>query len=277
MCELGLLTIVWSIRSRHQSAVAHDHSPGVGTGRPGARSWVARWLAGLALTMTLASACVDAATTTKAGGDAEPRTLRAGTADNPGNPSVGQIEEFARQVEDRSHGRLRIELVPQANGQLQVDDWDQVLARQVVAGDLDLAFVPARALDIEGVTSMRALHAPFLVDNDELMDLVAADDVAEQMLAGLDDVGVARSGPRAGRIASRLRLRRTAVGPADFAGATIRSPLSATTYALSSRHSGRSPTTTLAARLSRTTEGRSPRAWWPARSWSLSQLACSRR
>ena len=33
-----------------------------------------------------------------------------------------------------------------------------------MTGELEMGLIPARAWDTEGVTSLRALHAPFLVD-----------------------------------------------------------------------------------------------------------------
>jgi TRAP-type C4-dicarboxylate transport system substrate-binding protein len=57
-----------------------------------------------------------------------------------------------------------------------------------VSGELDMALVPARAWDTEGVTSLRALHAPFLVTSEELVEQVVTSELAGEMLAGLDAV-----------------------------------------------------------------------------------------
>ena len=86
----------------------------------------------------------------KAGGDAAPVTLRIGTDDDgPETPGGGQIQEFARQVQQRSRGHVRIEPVWQAAGE-QVDDWDQANGRMVVRGEVDMGMIPARAWDTEG-------------------------------------------------------------------------------------------------------------------------------
>ena len=53
-----------------------------------------------------------------------------------------------------------------------VDDWDQAVARLVVAGDLDLGMIPARAWDTEGVSTLRALTTPLLVTGEDHMDAV---------------------------------------------------------------------------------------------------------
>ena len=37
-----------------------------------------------------------------------------------------------------------------------------------------MGLIPSRAWDTEGVTSLRALNAPFLIDSDELLDEVVS-------------------------------------------------------------------------------------------------------
>ena len=88
----------------------------------------------------------------------EPVTLRVGTDDDPGVLAADQIEEFARQVDELSGGELQIEPVWRSGG-YDIADWDQVVARMAMSGELDLAMIPARAWDTEGVTSLRA-HTP---------------------------------------------------------------------------------------------------------------------
>ena len=85
---------------------------------------------------------------------------------------------------------MRIEPVWNAAGDTGDDDWDQKVARMVVAGELDMGLIPTRAWDTEGVTSLRALNAPFLITSDELAAQVASSELAGTMLAGLDTVGV---------------------------------------------------------------------------------------
>jgi hypothetical protein len=78
---------------------------------------------------------------TKAGGSGGTVVLRLGTADTPGRPGSAQIEEFGRQVEQLSGDKIRIEPVWEAAGPAP-DDWDQQVARLVVAGELDLGMIP---------------------------------------------------------------------------------------------------------------------------------------
>ena len=146
---------------------------------------------------------------TKAGGQAAPVILRIGTDDSPGRPAADQIGEFARQVEELSDGGVRIEPVWNAAGDTGEDDWDQKVARMVVAGEVDMGLIPARAWDTEGVTSLRALNAPFLITSDELAAEVASSELAGTMLAGLDTVGVTGLAlcPRACGMCSASRTR----------------------------------------------------------------------
>ncbi len=125
----------------------------------------------------------------KAGGEVAPTTLLIGTDDQPGFPSAAQIEHLAGEVTRRSGGDLVIEPVWKAAGH-DIPDWDQEVARLVVAGDLDMGMVPARAWATEGVTSLRALHAPFLVTTDELVARIVTTELGARMLAGLQGTGV---------------------------------------------------------------------------------------
>ncbi|HSM43930.1 MAG TPA: TRAP transporter substrate-binding protein DctP [Acidimicrobiia bacterium] len=193
-----------------------------------------RMLVGIAALSLAITACVSSnmgeGEASKAGGQGTPIVLRIGTDDFPGRPAANQIEEFARRVADLSDGQIVIEPTWRAGD--DAADWDQVVARKVMNGDLEMGNVPSRAWDTEGVTSMQALNAPFLITSDELLDAVALDALADEMLVGLEDVGVV------GLALLPESLRRTfgfagpLLGPDDFAGATIRSPQSGTVSAI---------------------------------------------
>ena len=103
----------------------------------------------------------------------EPLTLRIGTNDGDDAPAAASIEEFASQVDALSGGAVAIEPAWRAGGPDPHQDWDQVVARMVVSGELDMGLIPARAWDTEGVLSLRPLVAPFLVDSDALASDIA--------------------------------------------------------------------------------------------------------
>jgi TRAP-type C4-dicarboxylate transport system substrate-binding protein len=124
-------------------------------------------------------------------------SLRAGTNDDASRPSGRAIVEFAAQVRSVSGGKLSVEPVWEAAGP-EVRNWDQVVARKVVNGELDLGMIPARSWDTEGVTTFQALQAPFVVTSDTLLN----------------------------------RVTKPLLAPEDFAGKTIRTPRSESGYAL---------------------------------------------
>lgn len=159
------------------------------------------------------------------------RVLRIGTQDTGNVPTRGQIEEFARQVQDRSDGALAIEPVFGAGGD-GGRAWDQVVAHRVMSGELEMAVVPARMWDTEGILNFRALSAPFLVTSSAMIREVVKPEYAQGMMAGLKDVGVTGlalfpDGPRV-----LFSFTTPILTPGDIKGVVIRAPLSATNYAV---------------------------------------------
>src|SRR5919106_1859289 len=185
----------------------------------------------LAATLLLSAACSGGGGT-KAGGSGAPTTLRIGTNDDPFRRSGYQIREFARRVEEASGGKLRIEPVWHAAGERDARAWDQLVARKVVSGELDLGLIPARAWDTEGVTTLRALHAPFLVTSDALLARVLTSDLASRMLAGLDRAGVVGLALLPEGLRHPFSFGTPFLGPEDYEGALVRAPRSQNAYAL---------------------------------------------
>ena len=178
--------------------------------------------------------CGDDGESTKAGSASRPVTIRLGYYEGPGSEPTDHIEEFARQVGELSDGQLRIEPVWNATGGEDgraVDDWDQVVARKIIDGELEMGLVASRAWDTEGVTTLRALNAPFLVTSDEAVARVVTSDAASELLAGLDSVGVTGLAllPDGLRHLFVFGDRPTSLD--DFDGGIIRSPRSHTVYA----------------------------------------------
>ena len=164
-----------------------------------------------------------------AAGSGARTVLRIGTQDDAQVPTRGQIEEFAHQVAERSGGRLAIEPVFRAGGD-QIRAWDQAVARKAISGELEMAVIPARAWDTEGVGSFRALSAPFLVTSGALIKEAVKPDLADGMLAGLTDVGLTGlalfpEGPR-----PLFSFGSPILTSADVKGMVIRAPKSATNY-----------------------------------------------
>lgn len=185
----------------------------------------------LALLAVLIGACTNGGEqVSKAGGSAPPLVLRIGTDDHQGKPASDQIEEFARQVEELSEGSIVIEPVWHSAG--DGPDWDQRVARMVVSGELDMGNIPARAWDTEGVTSLRALNAPFLITSDELVAEVITSDLVDEMMSGLEDIGVVGLTLFPEGLRHPFGFAEPLLGPEDYKGQAIRTPTSATTEAM---------------------------------------------
>jgi TRAP-type C4-dicarboxylate transport system substrate-binding protein len=167
----------------------------------------------------------------KAGGSGAPVTLRIGSSDPHGYPDTDAIEDFAQRVSTLSESKIRIRPVWQAAG-ASVTQVDQRVARLVVSGDLDLGMIPARTWDTEGVTTLRALQAPFLISTDEMVDAIVTSDLRGELLGGLEDVSIEGLALIPEQLRHPVGFGRELRSPADFAGVGIRAPLSNTTYAL---------------------------------------------
>ena len=167
----------------------------------------------------------------KAGGSAAPVTLRIGTDDGPGSPSATAIAELGRQARAVSGGRIRIVAAWKAAGPT-LRDWDQRVARLVRSGDVELGLIPTRAWDTEGVTSLRALNAPFLVTSEPLVKRLVTSDLVGPMLAGLDRAGVVGVALVPESLRHPFGFDRALTSVADFSGTTIRTPRSDVSYAL---------------------------------------------
>ena len=50
--------------------------------------------------------------------------------------------------------------------------------------------IPSRAWDTEGVTTLQAINTPFLITSDSLLAEVVSGPLADDMMSGLDDIGV---------------------------------------------------------------------------------------
>ena len=177
---------------------------------------------------TLATVGCDAAEATKAGGSAEPVTLRLGTNDDEGAPTTAMIEAFAERVRELSDGAVLVEPVyaPVPQGR----NWDQRVAGLVTDGELEMALIPARAWDTEGVDTLRPFSLPFLMTSEELVVDVVRSDVGDRMLAGLDTTGMTGLALIPESLRYTFSFGEPLTSPAAFAGTTIRVPRSDTLW-----------------------------------------------
>ncbi len=175
------------------------------------------------LVATVVAGCTEGGVD-KGGGSGGVLTLELASPDSPGSPGSHQIEYFAEQVESLSDGRIRIEVAWDVGRGDR--SWDQVTAQQVIDGGSELGLIPARAWDVLGVTTLQALQAPFVITSDAALDAVVSDPVADEMLAGLEELGVTGLG----LFPEGLRHPAGYAGPlrelGDYAGLGIRTPRS---------------------------------------------------
>jgi TRAP-type C4-dicarboxylate transport system substrate-binding protein/DNA-binding beta-propeller fold protein YncE len=154
------------------------------------------------------------------GGVSAPVTLRFGISDPVGRPSQEAVETFIAEVESRSGGSIEVEPVWDAGGG---GGFEEATAGLVIDGTVDLALVASRAWDLVGVTSLQALQAPFLIDNDALAAAVTQSETAGRAMEGLADVGVTGLAmwPEDLRHPFSWLPDQPLLAPEDFSGKTI--------------------------------------------------------
>jgi TRAP-type transport system periplasmic protein len=154
----------------------------------------------------------------KAGGAGEPVVLRLANTSGDLN-AAPVIRDFVSQVEERSGGNLRIQVVNRW-GEYAADAEQQVV-RAVAAGKADLGWAGARVFDTMGVTSFQALQAPMLIDNYPLERAVVTSDLPGQMLQGLNKVGVRGLGVLADGLHKPIGVEHPILDAADWRGITF--------------------------------------------------------
>ena len=157
----------------------------------------------------------------KAGGSDAPLVLRLGDVDSEDYSNTTRVlEYFGEQVAKLSGGTLRVRVIYDAAGHERPDGEAQV-ARKVRDGSFDLGWIGAAAWDELGVTSFQALHAPFLVTDDVLLDRVATGPLAGSMLGGLREAGVQGLAVVPESLRNPVGLRRPLVSLGSFRGARL--------------------------------------------------------
>lgn len=182
-----------------------------------------RALAAFLLVTTVTAGCTGDAVD-KGGGSGGVLTLDLVSPEAPGNPGSVDVEHFGEQVQSLSDGRMRVEVTWDIGK--NAPSWDQMAAQLVIDGESELGFVPARAWDVLGVTTLQALQAPFLVTSDAALDAVVGDPVAADMLAGLPEIGVTGLGLFPEGLRHPASYAEPLREPADFSGVGIRTPRS---------------------------------------------------
>lgn len=191
----------------------------------------AAWAAGaMAMVLSGCAATSGSPPGDKAGGDRPVVTLTLGTVDPQGRPDTPTVKYFVARLEALSHGSVHVDVRwdsgnDYANG-------EQGIAKQVQSERMDLGWVGSRAFDTMGVTSLRAVQAPFLITDNRLTRTVAEDAVAATMLAGLTAAGLVGLGLYPDQLRHPVGFGKPLTSLADFRGARVRTPISNTSDAV---------------------------------------------
>ena len=130
-----------------------------------------------------------------------------------------EVTEFAGEVARLSRGGLRIRIVD--SGHDDSTEFEAATIRDVRSGRADLAFAASRAWDEFGVRSLRALHAPLLIDSYELQERVLTSDLVGSLLDELRPLDLVGIGILPGGIRRPLGVGGRLAAPSDFLGHTI--------------------------------------------------------
>jgi TRAP-type C4-dicarboxylate transport system substrate-binding protein len=148
------------------------------------RTKTSRWAAAATVVGAIAvtSACQSP---DRAGGDADvdPTVL---TFAQPNDGPPDQLVAWAEHVNPLTNGTVQIEF---ENGhRIGEPDYESATIADVQGGEVDMAWVGARAFDRVDVTSFQALLAPMLVDSHDLQAKVFKEGIPQEMLAGLEQL-----------------------------------------------------------------------------------------
>jgi TRAP-type C4-dicarboxylate transport system substrate-binding protein len=172
----------------------------------------------IAATVTFAVAGCGGTGDDRAGGEGSTKVVTL-TLANP-LPQPDELRPFVDEVERISDGKIEIRFRNEWLGW----PWrrgEAALIRDVAAGKADLGWVGSRAWDDVGVTSFDALHAPLVVDSYELEGEVLAAGVADELLEGVEALGVVAIGVLPGPLRKVLGVERPFLRPADFDGMRV--------------------------------------------------------
>ena len=156
----------------------------------------------------------------KAGGSLTAVALRAtstGAADTPGGDLMEAIKAKADAL---SNGAVKITIGDLADGDSGIDQ-DGAAIKLVGSGSADIAVVRAAAFSAVGVTDFAALQAPFLIENEQVAESVAADPIAATMLDSVDRLDLVGLAVAPSGLRHPFGWHKPLVGVADYAGATI--------------------------------------------------------
>jgi TRAP-type C4-dicarboxylate transport system substrate-binding protein len=152
----------------------------------------------------------------KAGGEQHQKPVVLTMANGNGLPL--ELEAFAAAVARLSNNTVRIEF--KNNWRQGSPSYETEVIGDVRAGKADLGWAGSRAFDSVGVPTFDALHAPLLIDSYALEQRVLQSPLVDDMLDGLEPLGVIGIGVLPGPLKKPLGVS-PLVRPEDYRGKTI--------------------------------------------------------
>jgi len=162
-------------------------------------------------------------------------TLTLANPESQGRPASQIAERFARTVATRSKGTVKVRIVYEAGRTTQntpTREKEANLVRMVRTGKTQLAIVPNRAFQAQGITSFQALQTPFLITTDSQMARATTGRIANTLMSGLPTIGLQGLGLVPEGLRRPFGFSKPLVTPADFRGIKIRAIYSKATYDL---------------------------------------------
>jgi TRAP-type C4-dicarboxylate transport system substrate-binding protein len=200
-----------------------------------------RWLTALSLAATIVGGCGGSGQAAqppapdigaKAGGGPGPIAITIADSQPADKPSNRPLAEFKRQVEQLSGGTMIVTVKSEAVNDVAPGS-DAAVIDRVRQGTFQMAVVPARAWSAAGVTSLKALQAPFLFESDEHVAAVVDDPaITADLFSGLEGSGVTGLTLFPESLRHLFSFRKPFLAPADVQGQTIRAITSPETTAM---------------------------------------------
>jgi TRAP-type C4-dicarboxylate transport system substrate-binding protein len=169
------------------------------------------------LAIALATSACAGSGVDKAGGTRSKQPVVLTLANHEDAPE--DLQYWIEEVQRRSGGSLSIQVTNRWRN--QEIDYDKATIADVQGGKVQLAKVAARTYDTVGVDSFQALLAPLLIDNQTLERRVLESQLASQMLAGTNELGLVGLAVLPTDLRKPLGLSRPLVTVHDYRGARI--------------------------------------------------------
>ena len=158
--------------------------------------------------------------------------LELAVLEYPGKPAARIAERFAQRVDDLSNGSMRVTISYWPTRFERATPSGRIEAsaiRAVRAGEPQLGLIPSHAFEAQGVTTFRALQAPFLIASSSHAARVTTGPLVDRLQAGLPRIALTGLGLVPEGLHRPFGFLKPLVSPADFAGLAIRADSSRAT------------------------------------------------